>query len=401
MFVGLFALAACSDSKPTDGGGGAGAGAAGAAGLGTAGSGKGGSTTTGGGGANAMSGASGKPADGGAGPTGGSGNEAGVPGSNEPGVHWLGRVQRTSVGARFAWPGTGFEARFRGTGLTVKLKTTADDDYFQVVVDGKVTRLTTHAGEDVYELANGLTEGEHMLTFWRRTETLAGVVEVQSIDVIDGALLSPPSRSGKLIEVVGDSITVGFGVDCRPEDGFSYATMNNYLTYQAVAGRALGADVVTLAWTGIGMLRDDDGQEGTQMPERYLRTIATEAASQWSFDGLTPDAVVIALGTNDFATGDPGADYVSAYAKFLDDTRARYPEARLYLAGSPMIDDGLVQYLTQLKNTRSARGDENVAVIDFQPPADDAGWGCGHPNAATHKIMAARLEKALKADLGW
>ncbi len=290
---------------------------------------------------------------------------------------------------------------FQGSGLTAKLNTTADDDYFQVVIDGKVTLLTTHPGDEVYELAKGLADGEHELTFWRRTETLAGVVEVESIDVVGGALLSPPAASSKRIEVIGDSITVGFGVDCGPEDGFSYATENNYQTYEAVAARALGAELVTLAWTGIGMLRDDDGQEETQMPERYLRTIATESASKWSFDALIPDAVVVALGTNDFAGGDPGAEYVSVFAKFLDDMRGRYPDARLYLAGSPMIDDGLVQYLTQLKDARSAKGDKNVAVLDFQPPAGDEGWGCGHPNAATHKIMAAKLQQALKTDLGW
>ena len=396
--VGLLALAACSDSKPSEQGGGSGAGSS------TAGAAKGGSPTAGGGGgAPTMGGVAGKSGDGGAAPKGGAGagNGAGAPASGEPGIHWLGRVERTAKGARFAWPGTGFVVRFQGTGLTAKLKTTADDDYFQVVIDEKVTLLTTHAGESVYDLAKGLTDSEHELTFWRRTETLAGVVEVESIDVTNGALLPPPVASGKVIEVVGDSITVGFGVDCGPDDGFSYATENNYQTYEAVAARALGAEVFTLAWTGIGMLRDDDGQEETQMPERYLRTIATEAASRWSFDGATPNAVVIALGTNDFATGDPGPDYVSAYSKFLDDVRGRYPDARLYLAGSPMIDDGLVQYLTQIKNARSAQGDKNVAVIDFQPPAGDAGWGCGHPNAATHKIMAAKLEQALKADLGW
>ena len=396
MVVGLLALAACSDSKPSDHAGGG-------TGSSSAGSGQGGSSSPGDGGADATSGVAGKTTNGGSAPKGGtgSGNDAGAPGSGEPGVRWLGRVEKTGQGARFAWPGTGFLVRFQGTGLTAKLKTTADDDYFQVVVDGKVTLLTTHAGDAVYDLAKGLTAAEHELTFWRRTETLAGVVEVESIDVVGGALLSPPATSGKRIEVVGDSITVGFGVDCGPEDGFSYATENNYQTYEAVAARALGAEVVTLAWTGIGMLRDDDGQEETQMPERYLRTIATEDASQWSFDALIPDAVVVALGTNDFATGDPGAEYVAVYAKFLDDVRGRYPDARLYLAGSPMIDDGLVQYLTQLKNARSTKGDSNVAVLDFQPPAGDEGWGCGHPNAATHKVMAATLQQALKTDLGW
>ena len=432
----LLALVACGNSKSPDSpsaadsssgstsqGGGAGAAKGGASGSGTDSGGTG--IATGGGsgdpaidsvagahsvgGTNSVAGAhsvggtnsvAGAHSVGGTDSAGGAANQGGATGSTDPGIRWLGRVEKTQTGARFAWPGTGFMVRFQGTGLTANLKTD-ENDYFQVVVDGKVTLVSTKAGTRAYDLARNLAAGEHVATFWRRTETVNGVVEVVSVDVVGGMLLSPPAIPNRRIEVVGDSITVGFGVECSANDSFTFANENNYLTYEAIAARALGADLVTLAWTGIGMLRDDDGQTKEQMPERYLRTIASDSASKWSFNGSIPDAVVVALGTNDFATGDPGQGFVTAYTKFLDDLRGRYPKARLYLAGSPLIgDDSLVKYLTQLKNARNTKGDTNVAVIEFQPPAGD-GWGCGHPNGATHQIMAAKLQQTLKTDLGW
>ena len=118
----------------------------------------------------------------------------------------------------------------------------------------------------------------------------------------------------------------------------------------------------------------------------------------------TPAAVLVLLGTNDFAKGDPGAPFVDAYTKFVTDMRGRYPAARLYLAHSPMLsgDRGtaLAAYLEQVKSARATAGDTNIGIVDFKPPAADA-WGCGHPNAATHAIMAELLKQTLKQDLGW
>ena len=60
----------------------------------------------------------------------------------------------------------------------------------------------------------------------------------------------------------------------------------------------------------------------------------------------------------------------------------------------------LAGYLDQVKSARAAVGDQNIGIVDFKPPAADA-WGCGHPNGATHAIMAAVLKQALQQDLGW
>jgi hypothetical protein len=332
------------------------------------------------------------------------GNDADAQPMGSPAIRWLGRVDPTANGARLAWPGTGFTARFHGTGAHVTLKSGAD--YFEVVLDGQVSVLATQSGTHVYDLAKGLAAGEHTVTLWRRTETNAGVVEAGPI-AFDGALLGPTIPSSKRLEVIGDSITVGFGVECRSNsEMFTYATENNYLTYEALTSRKLGTEIHTEAWSGIGMWRDVGGSTApeSQMPSRFLRSIPSDETSRWDFSKYTPAAVVVLLGTNDFAKGDPGQPFVDTYSKFMADLRSYYPLARFYLAVSPMLGGTRrtqqKAYLGKVLETRSTAGDTNLALLEFAEPAADA-WGCGHPNAAAHAIMADTLESALSRDLGW
>lgn len=412
--VGLSLVAgACSDTA----GGQQPAGGAGNAGMGQAGVGAvaGSSSTTAGGGVAGAPGAG--QANGGAtvaagagGATAGSGGtmagnagQGGMAPVLEPGIRWLGRVEKTATGARFSWPGTGFTARFDGTGAKLSLKTN-QVDYFQLIVDGDVKLLTTQAGSHDYDLAQNLAAGEHTVTVWRRTESNAGIVEVSNV-TFQGELLSPPPPSSKRLEVVGDSISVGFGNECKTiDEAFAYATENNYLSYEALTARKLGAELFTMAWSGVGMWRDVGGGTEVEMPEFYLRTIGNAGESRWDFSAYTPGAVLVLLGTNDFAKGDPGAPFVTTYQKFVTDVRGRYPLARIYLAHSPMLsgDRGtaLAGYLEQVKSARAAAGDTNLGIVAFKPPAAD-GWGCGHPNTATHAVMAELLAQTLKQDLGW
>jgi len=111
-----------------------------------------------------------------------------------PGLRWIGRVQTTASGARISWPGTGFVARFNGTGARVNL-TTGIADFFQVVIDAQAPSvLATQPGAHDYALATGLAPGEHTVTLWRRTEPLAGAVDVGAV-TFTGTLLAPPPAS--------------------------------------------------------------------------------------------------------------------------------------------------------------------------------------------------------------
>lgn len=410
MCAALLGLACSNEASPgnvagSSGGGPAGATPGGSAGANQAGMSQGGVVTGGAAGAAGATAGAGTAGTGGAsGGAAGSGGAGGMEPVLPPGPRWIGRVQETANGARFSWPGTGFILRFNGTAAKISL-VTDKEDFFQLVVDGQVGKLSTQAGAHDYDLAQNLAAGEHTVVFWRRTEAFNGAVEVTKLEVT-GTLLSPPKPFAKRLELIGDSITVGFGVECKTNgEMFAYATENNYQTYEAVAARQLGAELVTMAVSGIGIWRDTGGNIGTEMPDMYLRTLPGDGNLKWDFARYTPDAVVINLGTNDFATGDPGQTFVDLYAKFLTDIRGRYPKARLYLAVSPMLGGAkrtsIKSYLTTLQQQRVQGGDNNVAIVEFAEPVAADGWGCGHPNEATHAIMAGTLEKALQQDLGW
>src|SRR5690606_1091794 len=102
----------------------------------------------------------------------------------------------------------------------------------------------------------------------------------------------PPEREARReIEIIGDSITCGYGIlgasaECR----FSFATQRASEAYVALAGRALGVDVATICWTGRGVYRNFDEPDEPTMP-RLWRPVRAP--------GRLPSAVVVNLGTND------------------------------------------------------------------------------------------------------
>ena len=65
------------------------------------------------------------------------------------------------------------------------------------------------------------------------------------LTVGDGALMDPPAGAGRLIEVIGDSITCGYGNLGTLADADCFTTESHWDTYGAVAARALGAEVST------------------------------------------------------------------------------------------------------------------------------------------------------------
>lgn len=319
----------------------------------------------------------------------------------EPAVHYVGRYDASDPGhVRMGWSGAGAVFKFAGTGASVTL----DDAgrYFTVVVDGAVQpTLATTPGEQTYPLATGLPDGEHTIELYRRTEGSFGPTVLLGVD-IDGELLPPPPVARR-IEIIGDSITAGYGNEGTDPCNFSAETENHYITYGALAARALGAEIHAVAWSGKGIIYNYDNDKQDPLPALYDRTVAVEQAA-WDFS-WQPDVVVINLGTNDFSTGDdpPEELYVGEYVKFLAHLRDVYPGAyQLVLAPSLWGDEvALVAgYLQSVVDQRHAAGDPDVGFADIN--VQWIGSGCdGHPSAATHEGMAMRLTEELKTRLGW
>jgi lysophospholipase L1-like esterase len=401
--------------------GGASAGGAGGGKASTGGTaGKGGAT--GQGGAAAGNTAVGGLSTGGATSRGGATAQGGSSGGTIAGsLRWVGRVDATNPNAaKFAWQGAGFVAVVSGATIAVKLRTEGTSTvFFQPVIDGTVgTRFKVDQGSDqTVTLGTGLSVADHVVELYRETEGMYGLSTF--LGFTTGTVKGAPAASGRLIEVVGDSISAGYGnLGSEPHPNWvaspaCHWTAENsswYATYAAIAGHALNAEVSTIARSGWGMYRDNQNGTSGVLSSVYENALGTDSTSVWSF-APKASVVVINLGTNDWAKGDPGTPYEKAYVSFIAKVRSHYPDAWIFLTiGSMLGDPELTQVKTRFANViasvTAATGDKKLATFDFGTQNTGADGsvptGCDwHPNVADHKRMAGILQQQLKDKLGW
>jgi lysophospholipase L1-like esterase len=338
---------------------------------------------------------------------------------SDPRIRYVGRWDTSDPAvARAAWPAVAFSFRFTGTSLRLALQDTAlsdgtpDDDWLAVTLDGReLPPFALSQGRHTYEIASGLAPRTHEVAAAKRTEAEVGAIGLRGITLDPGATLGPkPAAPARIIEVVGDSISTGFGVlgpdaDCP----FSAATEDATRSYGALAARDLGADVWIAAWMGKGVLRNDNPADQNTIPKLYERLMPSVKGSQPEF-AAEPDVVVLNIGTNDFArTAPPDAEFRAAYAAFVARIRELHPDALLVLALGPMLSDASDSNLRTLAReaiqaTLAAsrdRGDANIETIEFWSNPEE-GAGCQfHPSLATHRRMADELVKLIETRLGW
>ncbi|HEY5960717.1 MAG TPA: SGNH/GDSL hydrolase family protein [Polyangiaceae bacterium] len=330
------------------------------------------------------------------------GATAGRSGDGTPGVRIVGRSMPGTKGTRFGWSGVSIQARFRGTQVTIELDDAGNQNEFAVMIDGAMKpNLVTASGKTKYALATGLTDAVHDLLVWRRTEAFYNPTEFIGLSDFGatGALLAPNPAPDRRIEIIGDSITCGYGNEGTP-GCTGTKPENNYLAYGSVAARLLNADLHTIAWSGIGMYRnyDEPGPSAGAMPTKYDLAVPTVSNSTWDFNQFQPQVVVINLGTNDFSTrGDPGQPYIDAYVKFLKHVRSVHQSA--YIVCLIPVTAATTD-VNQAVSTIKDGGDTRIESFDAN--ATTGGNGCdGHPDVAKDNAMGEKLAAELKRVMTW
>jgi lysophospholipase L1-like esterase len=321
-------------------------------------------------------------------------------GSAAPGVRIVGRTVSNGTSTRFGWPGVALYARFKGKRASVQLNDGNGQNAFEVVVDDQPPKkFRTSAGQTSYPLATDLSDGEHRVVVWRSTEVFdSGNTDFLGIGELGdgGALLAPPPAPERRIEVIGDSISVGAGLEGGPAScAANKSSTDNYYAYGSVAARALGADVATIAYSGIGVYRSYGGGDPT-MPQRYDRALPGQN-DNWDFSKYQPHVVVITLGTNDFGSGNPGQPYVDAYVSFAKHVRSKYPAAHFVLAAMYGNQEGPIGSVV---NNLKSGGDSKVELLTFSSVQNNK--GCAqHPDKAAQQAMGELLATRIKAIMNW
>jgi lysophospholipase L1-like esterase len=141
-----------------------------------------------------------------------------------------------------------------------------------------------------------------------------------------------------------------------------------------------------------------------------------QGSPAWDPQRFVPDAIVVALGTNDFSPGDSVrpkmtvAEFAAAYVAFIAQLRADYPNAHIFGVSSPMLGDGWPTpadqslsdqkaALAQVEAELAAKGDLKVHKF---ATTKLHGEGCGtHPSVAQDATMAAELADFMRMKLGW
>jgi lysophospholipase L1-like esterase len=340
--------------------------------------------------------------------------------ADAPAARFVGRVDASDPAApKFAWSGTGFVARVSGSNISVKLTTEGASSpvFFQPIVDGTFgDRFSIPNGEQTIALGTGLADGEHLVEVYRENEGNVGRTIFGGF--VEGALLPPPAVPERSIEIVGDSISAGYGnlgseehpnYGADPNGGcrFSTETESATMTYGAIAGRELGASVSIVALSGWGAFRSNAGSTRDVLATVYGNTLGIQAEPAWEFREQA-DVVVVNLGTNDFAMtpGPTEAEFKGAFSALLATIRGKHPDAWIYCMIGPLLyGAGLTDattYLQAIVNEKNGAGDARVKLLNFGQQNGSLGTGCDwHPNVTVQTQMADFLVSDIRTTLGW
>jgi lysophospholipase L1-like esterase len=323
-------------------------------------------------------------------------------------LHPYGRyVQDANGGLELISSAVHFGIQFKGTTCSIYANVSGTDvhNYLQYTLDGVYQKRIKISSDDHSPFVIfGLTNGSHTLWIYKATEAQTGPIFIQKIIAHNVSALKVPELP--LIEFIGNSITCGAAAD--PSEipcgaGVYHDQHNAYYAYGPRVARLLHANFMLSSVSGIGIYRNWN-TNGPTMPQLYEKTdFQINSQRYWNFKTYHPAVVSIALGTNDFSEGDhvherlpfDSTVFVNNYVSFVQLVKSKYPDTRIALLSSPMINGNrrilLQNCLKAVKNKidREYPSAKPVALFFFEPMQ---ARGCGgHPNVEDHAILADEL----------
>jgi lysophospholipase L1-like esterase len=297
-------------------------------------------------------------------------------------IKYFGRWDTRSSGAYVSeWAGAYVVVGFTGT--TVKLRQRNTIDLF-ASIDGGAWASYTNVKGTVNLTPSRLPSGTHTLRVSYRpvAGSYHGDAVFQGVTLDSGAHTVVPSVPSRIIEFIGDSITVG-----------QRSSKQALTAYGWLTGEKLGAGHTQIAVGGACLYPTSDGCIG--MRDRFLKQGLEAGKPDWDFARYQAQDVVINLGTNDLSHGVSGSTFQTAYGTLLQRIRAKYPNATIWA-----METFHKRYVNETKAAVTARntaGDTKVKFINTEGwinSSTDTADGT-HPNDSGHQKIAARLAPIL------
>ena len=309
---------------------------------------------------------------------------------------------------RAQWPGTVFEAAFRGR--EVYFGVGASHEILHVIVDGRAPLVLARPTAGVYRVY-GLANGRHTVRVLVVTESQDAPNDFRGFGIGEGEKAQSVKTPARQIEFIGDSHTVGYG-DTSPKRECTtdevWATTDDSQAFGALTAEHYGAEYQVNAISGRGIVRNYNGFAGDTIPAAYPYVLF-DKKNEYNDPAWKPEVLVIALGTNDFSTKlSPGerwktrddlhADYEATYVHFLETLRKRNPDAYIVLWATDKEDGEIEAEVRKVVEQAKAGGETRLTFV----PMDHLQFaGChAHPSLADERTIRDRLVQAIDAQPG-
>jgi len=247
------------------------------------------------------------------------------------------------------------------------------------------------------------------------SEAAMSTVGVERIAVDAEGGIHPTSAKKHKIEIIGDSITCGYGIDDEhAEHSFSTATEDVTKAYSYQTVQALDADYSIVSYSGYGIISgytDNDTKLLTHLiPDYYEKWAKSEGRPDgtldplsvaWDFTQFVPDLIVVNLGTNDDSytqhNPDRQTEFSAQYTEFLKTVRRRNPHA-VILCALGIMGDRLYPFVEQaVSRYIEATGDLKATTLKFDVQRAEDGYAADyHPSRKTHRQAAEQLVRHIQ-----
>ena len=319
-------------------------------------------------------------------------------------VRVLGRAQLLKNSMICDHSAAGFEVQGFMSGEVVMTATSVGDTYYTVYVDGVRLEQRIQIKDRKLKVTIAKFEGTkfHTIKVLKQSESAWSTSYIESL-AFEGALLDKPKNRDITIEVLGDSLTTGYGnlgvrSEGNAQGGNTPLKQDATQSYGFLAAEKLNADCNIVAWSGVGL---DIGWTHAPFDTYYERhNFHRESKVAYDYSMQAPDVLIVHLGANDFTyeRDNNSADkskFVEKGIKLVEDIRKGYNK------NMPVIwaydpDEGVPHYIKKISDHFGGEA-SGFYILELEWQSTDSYWGAsGHPSVAAHEKHAQMIVDLIK-----